>query len=190
MENRKSRKSNRLSRNSLTKAFQTLRRSSSIVKDIPKNIISQQIKKIYVENVWCEDNDGNWILYKVIQQDNSNLILYDIKKKKEISINLAFHDVYPSNNNIVSDMIFLRSLNEPTILSNLNERYMNKFTYTYMGSILIAVNPFEWSTNPNIELFSGKIRDPENPHPYAIAGKFNFYFTSIIFYLLLIVTII
>lgn len=128
------------------------------------------IKKIFSENIWCEDSDGLWILYKVIKQEDSNLKLQNLITKDEIEINLAFHDVYPSNNNIVADMIFLRSLSEPTIMSNLKERYINKLTYTYMGSILITINPFEWSVNPNIELYSGKPIDPENPHPYAIAG--------------------
>jgi hypothetical protein len=41
------------------------------------------------------------------------------------------------------NMVKLNDLNEPTILHNLRNRYKKNEIYTYVGTILIAVNPFK-----------------------------------------------
>lgn len=41
------------------------------------------------------------------------------------------------------NMVKLNDLNEPTILNNLRNRYKKYEIYTYVGTILIAVNPFK-----------------------------------------------
>jgi myosin heavy subunit len=173
MERKKSR---RLSR-SLSKAFQSIRRSSStIIKDIPLNLIQHQIKSITSEKVWIEDSDRQiWKLYHVVKQEKGDLYLRDVTNSREMVINLAFADVHPAalmDSPLASDMITLRYLNEPTILFNLKERYLKRLPYTYMGSILITANPFEWYLNSSqtAHQFIGKPCDPDNPHPYAIAG--------------------
>jgi len=43
----------------------------------------------------------------------------------------------------VEDMISLSVLREVTILENLKKRYQKDLIYTYVGSILISVNPFK-----------------------------------------------
>ena len=43
----------------------------------------------------------------------------------------------------VENMVKLNNLNEPTILHNLRCRYQRMEIYTYVGTILIAVNPFK-----------------------------------------------
>ncbi|QQP35414.1 Myosin 15, partial [Caligus rogercresseyi] len=42
----------------------------------------------------------------------------------------------------VEDMITLRDINEASILWNLRLRYDNKNIYTFIGTILISVNPY------------------------------------------------
>ena len=47
------------------------------------------------------------------------------------------------DNDSIENLIDLVHLNEPTILSILEKRYLNDKIYTYTGPILIAVNPFK-----------------------------------------------
>ena len=44
---------------------------------------------------------------------------------------------------MVDDLATLSSLNEDIILSHLLERYLGQQIYTYIGDILIAVNPLQ-----------------------------------------------
>ena len=206
----KSRKSSR--RLSISQTFHTLKRSSSIVKELPQQIIQQlSQKKILTKKVWIEDltpnpNPGNgndkglsWKLYSVVKQENNNLYLKEEKEERKkvegrrggegeeeevwnpnevyqddlMMINLSYLDVYSFNDdqNLVPDMVTLKYLNEPTIIYNIKQRYLSKLPYTYMGSILITANPFEWSEQFSPIDFIGKLFDPNKPHPYAIAGK-------------------
>eukprot|EP01101_Sappina_pedata_P000757 TRINITY_DN10948_c0_g1_i1.p1 TRINITY_DN10948_c0_g1~~TRINITY_DN10948_c0_g1_i1.p1 ORF type:complete len:1073 (-),score=420.88 TRINITY_DN10948_c0_g1_i1:105-3323(-) len=43
----------------------------------------------------------------------------------------------------VEDMIMLSSISEETILDNLKKRFENDLIYTYIGHVLISVNPFK-----------------------------------------------
>ena len=63
-------------------------------------------------------------------------------------------------------------LSEPTILANMHARYQQQYIYTYVGSILLAVNPFErltalYSTDV-MSAYAGKVASSQ-PHVYAIA---------------------
>ena len=79
-------------------------------------------------------------------------------------------------------MTSLRYLHEPAILYNLKQRLLNKCPYTYMGSILITVNPFFWLPEPAINEYVGKSMNPEKPHPFAIAGEDSSFFLFLLIF--------
>ena len=71
------------------------------------------------------------------------------------------------------DMTTLAYLNEPGVLDNLKARYVVDDIYTYTGSILIAVNPFQrlphlYGTHM-MEQYRGVNLGELSPHVYAIA---------------------
>jgi myosin heavy subunit len=154
-----------------SKGFSKLRRSSSVIKELPRHVVSQQTKKLVADKVWYADESGLWNLFKLVDQKNSILTLANLSNNQEITVDIAFNDVFPHNTSVVADMTLLRSLNEPTIVYNLRERYLNRKSHTYMGSVLITSNPFEWYPEPEAHTFVGRARDPDNPHPFAIAGN-------------------
>jgi myosin heavy subunit len=119
--------------------------------------------------VWVEDKDG-WVCCKILEEDGSVLSLQNTKTREIFAIDSAFRDIYPCNNVVVSDMTSLRHHSEPGILHNVKQRWLAKGPYTFMGSVLIAVNPCEWYDHADINMFVGKPINPDNSHPFAIAG--------------------
>ena len=88
------------------------------------------------------------------------------------------HQPHPGEN--VPDHCQLMFLSQPTLLENTKVRYMADKIYTYVGEILVAVNPFRfiqgiydddkkamckgkklWNTQPHVFAMSEKVRYPE-----------------------------
>lgn len=73
------------------------------------------------------------------------------------------------------DLCQLPDLNESTLLENLRQRFEAGHIYTYVGSILIAVNPFKFHPiyNPKyVRLYQNQRVGPIlPPHIFAIADN-------------------
>lgn len=70
------------------------------------------------------------------------------------------------------DLCSLPDLNEKTLLYNLKSRFNQKNIYTYVGSILIAVNPFKFFPiyNPKyVSMYQNKRLGELPPHIFAVA---------------------
>uniref|UniRef100_A0A4W3ITN8 Myosin VIIBb n=1 Tax=Callorhinchus milii TaxID=7868 RepID=A0A4W3ITN8_CALMI len=92
----------------------------------------------------------------------------DVKKIKHM---------HPTSINGVEDMIRIGDLDEAGILRNLHIRYNETIIYTYIGSILISVNPYQLLpiyTVDQINLYTNKRIGELPPHVFAIAD--NCYF--------------
>jgi myosin heavy subunit len=134
-------------------------------------------KKVGESNIWYFNSSGDWSLGKIITQDESSFLIQDEFGNK-VNLDKSFTDTFPCNDNVKSDMSNLIHLNEPAILHNLKQRYVNTEAYTYMGMVLIAVNPFKYYKLPSPFLFISKPLNSEMPHPFAIAGNCNLLSTS------------
>ncbi|KAG7474179.1 unconventional myosin-Ie-like [Solea senegalensis] len=74
----------------------------------------------------------------------------------------------------VDDMVLLSKVNEDAITDNLKKRYMDDYIFTYIGPVLISVNPFKqlpYFTDREVELYQGAAQYENLPHIYALADN-------------------
>uniref|UniRef100_A0A8C7K964 Osteoclast-stimulating factor 1 n=1 Tax=Oncorhynchus kisutch TaxID=8019 RepID=A0A8C7K964_ONCKI len=74
----------------------------------------------------------------------------------------------------VDDMVLLSKISEDAIVENLKKRFMDDFIFTYIGSVLISVNPFKqmpYFTDREIELYQGAAQYENPPHIYALTDN-------------------
>ncbi|CAA0815254.1 Myosin-6 [Striga hermonthica] len=94
--------------------------------------------------VWVEDPDEAWIDGEVVSINGEEIKVL-CTSGKTVVVNSS--NVYPKDAEApacgVDDMTKLAYLHEPGVLHNLKSRYDINEIYTYTGSILIAVNPFQ-----------------------------------------------
>eukprot|EP01087_Luapelamoeba_hula_P021080 TRINITY_DN72_c0_g1_i2.p1 TRINITY_DN72_c0_g1~~TRINITY_DN72_c0_g1_i2.p1 ORF type:complete len:745 (-),score=147.61 TRINITY_DN72_c0_g1_i2:1096-3246(-) len=75
----------------------------------------------------------------------------------------------------VDDMVMLSSISNDAILDNLKKRYQVDVIYTYIGHVLIAMNPYKEIPNLYTERtlrdYRGKFRYELPPHVYCLADN-------------------
>ncbi|XP_006876269.1 PREDICTED: unconventional myosin-VIIb [Chrysochloris asiatica] len=116
------------------------------------------IKKTEPDKVLVEDDEGkeHWIC----AEDFSSL-----------------SSMHPNSIHGVDDMIRLGDLNEAGMVHNLFIRYQQHKIYTYTGSILVAVNPFQvlpLYTQEQVQLYYNHRVGELPPHIFAIANSCYF----------------
>ncbi|ELV14015.1 Myosin-XV [Tupaia chinensis] len=73
----------------------------------------------------------------------------------------------------VEDMTQLEDLRETAVLSNLQTRFERNLIYTYIGSILVSVNPYRMFGiygPEQVQQYSGRALGENPPHLFAIAN--------------------
>uniref|UniRef100_A0A4W5JTR1 Myosin motor domain-containing protein n=1 Tax=Hucho hucho TaxID=62062 RepID=A0A4W5JTR1_9TELE len=129
------------------------------------------------EWVWVDSGQGVPIGAEVKLTDTGKLQLFD-DEGKEHEINKktedAFRPMHPTSVNGVDDMIRLGDLNEAGLLRNLLVRHKEGIIYTYTGSILVAVNPYQLLplyTTEQVHLYTDRRLGELPPHVFAIADS-------------------
>ncbi|CAI2320056.1 unnamed protein product [Caenorhabditis sp. 36 PRJEB53466] len=89
---------------------------------------------------------------------------------------MAFH--WQSKVNVqhagVDDMVLLSKLTEQSIVENLKKRLQANSIFTYIGPVLISVNPFKqmpYFTEKEMLLYQGAAQYENAPHIYALADN-------------------
>ncbi|KAG9343474.1 hypothetical protein JZ751_013640, partial [Albula glossodonta] len=127
--------------------------------------------------VWVDSSTGVQIGAQVKVTGAGHRYLVDdegkdhkITKKNEASI----RSMHPTSVNGVDDMIRLGDLNEAGLLRNLLIRHREGIIYTYTGSILVAVNPYQLLpiyTAEQVRLYHNRRLGELPPHIFAIADS-------------------
>ncbi|XP_013068549.2 myosin-VIIa-like isoform X2 [Biomphalaria glabrata] len=131
------------------------------------------------DHVWIEpDKPGEFSVSlgaKVVTSDSGRIRLLDDDGQEHwVDGSQVLRHMHSTSVEGVQDMISLGDLNESGILRNLFIRYMEHHIYTYTGSILVAVNPYEILniyTTEQIQLYRDKKIGELPPHIFAIADN-------------------
>ncbi|XP_059846968.1 unconventional myosin-If-like isoform X1 [Hypanus sabinus] len=74
----------------------------------------------------------------------------------------------------VDDMVLLSKITEDAIVENLKKRYLDDYIFTYIGTVLISVNPFKqmpYFTDREVEIYQGAAQYENPPHIYALTDN-------------------
>ncbi|XP_076009589.1 unconventional myosin-VIIa isoform X1 [Genypterus blacodes] len=127
--------------------------------------------------VWVDSGKGVPVGAEVHLTDAGQLQLID-DEGKEHKINKKSQDairpMHPTSVKGVDDMIRLGDLHEAGLLRNLLVRHKEGIIYTYTGSILVAVNPYQLLpiyTTEQVHMYTDRRLGELPPHVFAIADS-------------------
>eukprot|EP01125_Pyxidicula_operculata_P003352 TRINITY_DN1399_c1_g1_i3.p1 TRINITY_DN1399_c1_g1~~TRINITY_DN1399_c1_g1_i3.p1 ORF type:complete len:1823 (-),score=494.16 TRINITY_DN1399_c1_g1_i3:200-5668(-) len=125
--------------------------------------------------VWIPCPEEGWIPAVILESDGDQLTVKDeyfneesVVSKKEVVI------LQESSLDVIPDLISISDLHEATLLYNLRERYKKDQIYTYIGPMIVSVNPFKSLPIYNedmIPVYLEKSREELEPHLFSIAQK-------------------
>ncbi|KAJ9594649.1 hypothetical protein L9F63_027368, partial [Diploptera punctata] len=133
-----------------------LKPDSSDEFDVPRGV---KILKTEKNEIRIQDDDGEY--------------LCDCRRN-DISADLVLKPMHTTSARGVEDMITLADLQEFTILRNLHFRYNHDLIYTYTGSILVAVNPYQVLpiyTSKEVNMYRDRKLGELPPHIFAIGDN-------------------
>ncbi|XP_046319632.1 unconventional myosin-VIIb [Marmota monax] len=136
------------------------------------------------DHVWLEPastNKAEVAIGGIIKETKPGKVLVEDDEGKEHWIQAedcgVLSPMHPNSVEGVDDMIRLGDLNEAGMVHNLLIRYQQHKIYTYTGSILVAVNPFQMLplyTLEQVQLYYGRHVGELPPHVFAIANSCYF----------------
>ncbi|XP_068687074.1 unconventional myosin-VIIa-like [Montipora foliosa] len=133
------------------------------------------------EHVWLDNTNGGEfdvpIGALVKLADSGQIQVVDDEGKEhwiQASLATKLRVMHPTSVKGVDDMIQLGDLNEAGILHNLFIRYYNNQIYTYTGSILVAVNPYQLFPiydADHVKKYKNRKLGDLPPHIFAVADN-------------------
>uniref|UniRef100_A0A672ZFW3 Myosin VIIBb n=1 Tax=Sphaeramia orbicularis TaxID=375764 RepID=A0A672ZFW3_9TELE len=130
--------------------------------------------------VWVESDSGVPIGARVkVTASGHRLLVDDEGKVNESSTEFetALKIMHPTSVEGVEDMIKLGDMTEAGLLRNLLLRHKQGNIYTYTGSVLVAVNPYQdfpLYSSDQVSLYRGRKLGELPPHIFAIAESCYF----------------
>uniref|UniRef100_A0A671VL09 Myosin VIIBb n=1 Tax=Sparus aurata TaxID=8175 RepID=A0A671VL09_SPAAU len=125
------------------------------------------------EWVWVDSDIGVPIGARVKETPSGRRFLVNDEGKEESlspELEASVKIMHPTSVEGVDDMIKLGDMTEAGILRNLLLRHKQGLIYTYIGSVLVAVNPYQdYPMYSGDQLYQGRKLGELPPHIFAIA---------------------
>ncbi|XP_063715217.1 unconventional myosin-XV-like isoform X2 [Symsagittifera roscoffensis] len=130
--------------------------------------------------VWFDSGLGFLSPGQVMQVKRNPYVVSILNEDTNERVQLPARTVLPVRERLpepngADDMVHLKDLHSGSILQNVMLRFENAQIYTYIGSILLSVNPYrlikDMYGNRAIERYRDKVLGDQAPHLYAIANE-------------------
>ncbi|XP_015282170.1 PREDICTED: unconventional myosin-IXb [Gekko japonicus] len=144
---------------------------SALNLDVSKHYVLVEVKESGGEEWVLDGNDSpvhRVLLWPRRAQDDGE----QQQEEEEAARRLVERGFLPWQQEDFNDLCNLPGLTETTLLENLKRRFLKQKIYTYVGSILIAINPFQFLPiyNPKyVQLYQNHQLGKLEPHIFAIA---------------------
>lgn len=125
--------------------------------------------------LWPKGSKADQTCYRFYLREKLNEYLWtdNFTMDPQLIKDYFYRFLYQPKDREYPDLCQLPDLNEQTLLENLRARFTAGHIYTYVGSILIAVNPFKFHPiyNPKyVKLYQNRRLGPNlPPHIFAVA---------------------
>lgn len=129
------------------------------------------LQHVFIKQIICKEKILQKQLIELIDL-NQQIGLIEKTRHERIHTKKGSHMKTQSDANEVDDLATLEVLDENTVTEQLQSRYGRDQIYTYVGDILIAVNPFhkmEIYTAEYTKMYIGAKRTANPPHIFAVA---------------------
>uniref|UniRef100_A0A8C8GE18 Myosin X n=1 Tax=Oncorhynchus tshawytscha TaxID=74940 RepID=A0A8C8GE18_ONCTS len=149
--------------------------------DIPAGAISMVTICLFIQGarVWLREEDQ--YLPSTVSSCSGGVVVFATEYgqvytyKQNALTRQKVQPMHPSSSGGVEDMASLEDLHDGAIMHNLYLRYQQRNIYTYIGSILAAVNPYQSIPDlydrPAVERYSRHHLGEISPHIYAVANE-------------------
>jgi myosin IX len=120
----------------------------------------------------CDDNDHQEYRFYLREKLSDSNWTDSVNTDPQLIRDYFYRFLYQPKDREYPDLCQLPDLNEETLMENLRARFQAGHIYTYVGSILIAVNPFKFYPiyNPKyVKLYQNRRLGELPPHIFAVA---------------------
>ena len=133
--------------------------------------------------VWVPDKEQTFVQGELLDDSPLDNKTDDIREVRLLTGNNETRQVKsrelqlvnPATFDKVENMSELTHLNEPSVLHNLENRYLDDLIYTYSGLFLVAINPYanigRLYTQEFVDKYHGSKREDNSPHIFSIAEE-------------------
>mmetsp|Transcript_9650 Transcript_9650/g.18159 ORF Transcript_9650/g.18159 Transcript_9650/m.18159 type:complete len:1426 (-) Transcript_9650:410-4687(-) len=125
------------------------------------------------KDVYAQDETGVWTVATLERLDKTSAT---VSGRDGSKWSLALTEILPFSGMAsqgIDDMILLDVLNEAAILTNIQSRYAQQHIYTYVGPILLSVNPYQslpvYGSDVLARYVDSRSKDANPPHLYQVA---------------------
>ncbi|XP_072471812.1 myosin-IIIb [Notamacropus eugenii] len=147
--------------------------SQCLIKDFEKRpSVTHLLEHPFIKEAHGKDLALQKQLAKLLQDQKPHLGSIVKTRHETMYARRPYHVEAPEKYSLDDDLVHLEVLDEDTIIHQLQKRYSDLQIYTYVGDILIALNPFQNLSiySPQFsKLYHGVKRSSNPPHIFASA---------------------